>query len=132
MMSADTQTDLAIHFKPARGGEEAERGWTQRVGRWENDTTVIDSLGIRGVGRAGEGKVPFKEIGLERRSMEAWVWVGGELGGFFEDAFDGRGFGVESWERHSYIGVGSEKRHDRVQVLVGCHIEDFSHGYLIN
>lgn len=61
---------------------------------------MVDSLGIRGVRGAGEGKVPFEEIGFERRSVQAWVWVSRELGGFFEDTFDGGGFGVESWERH--------------------------------
>lgn len=101
MMSTDTQTNLAIDLKSARGSEEAERGRAQRVGGWENDAAMIYSLGIRGMRGAGEGEMPFKEIRLERRSVKAWVWVGGELRGFFEDAFDGGGFGVESWERHN-------------------------------
>lgn len=100
MMSTDTQTNLAIDLEPARGGEKAKRGRAQRVGRRENNAPMVDSLGIRGVRRPGEGKVPFKEIGLERRGVKAWVWIGGELGGFFEDAFDGGGFGVECGERH--------------------------------
>lgn len=101
MMSADTQTNLAIDLKSARGSEEAEGGWAQRVGWWQNDAAMVDSLGIWGVRGAGEGKVPFKEIGVERRSLKAWVWVGGEFRSFFEDTFDGGGFSVESWERHN-------------------------------
>lgn len=37
--------------------------------------------------------------------MQAWVWVSRELGCFFEDAFDGGGFGVESWERHDLWAI---------------------------
>lgn len=111
MMSTDAQTYLAIDLKSTRGGEKAERGRAQRVGGGENDAAMIYSLGIRGMRGAGEGKMPFKEIRLERRSVKAWVWVGGELRGFFQDSFDGGGFGVESWERHLYgTGLGEEYR----------------------
>lgn len=111
-MSADAQTNLAIDLKPTRGSEETERGWAQRVGGWEDDAAMVDSLGVGSVRGTGEGKVPLKEIRLERRSVEAWVRVGGELGGLLEDALDGGGFGIESWKRHNYqlTGVRRERR----------------------
>ena len=50
--------------------------------------------------RALECEVPLKEVGFERSGVEGWVGVSLQLGGFFEDAFYGGGFGVECWERH--------------------------------
>ena len=44
--------------------------------------------------------MPFEEIGFERASVEGRVRVGTEFMGFFQDPFDGRGFGIERWESH--------------------------------
>ena len=49
-------------------------------------------VGARAVGGgrgAAEGEVPFVEVGVEGCGVEGGIGVGGELGGFFEDAFDG-------------------------------------------
>ena len=60
-------------------------------------------VGARAVGGGGgpaEGEVPFEEVGVEGGGMEGGVGVGGEFAGFFEDAFDGGGLGVEGREGH--------------------------------
>ena len=59
------------------------------------------AVGCRG--RAAEGEVPFEEILLEGCGVEGWIRVGGQFGGFFEDALDGGRFGVESWEGHRVV-----------------------------
>ena len=50
--------------------------------------------------------MPFEEILLERRGVKGWIRVGGQFGGFFEDAFDGGGFGVENREGHGVVQEG--------------------------
>lgn len=50
--------------------------------------------------------MPFEEILLEGCGVEGWIRMGGQLGGFFEDALDGGGFGVESWEGHEVVKGG--------------------------
>lgn len=61
---------------------------------------MVGAGAVGGGGGAAQGEVPFEEVGVEGGGVEGGVWVGGELGGFFEDAFDGGGFGVEGWEGH--------------------------------
>ena len=45
--------------------------------------------------------MPLKEIGLQGGGVQGGIWILAEFVGFFEDALDGRGFGVEGWERHN-------------------------------
>lgn len=66
---------------------------------------MVDAAGVGGGRRPGEGEVPFEEVRIERRRVEGRIRVGGELGRFFEDAFDGGRFGVECWEGHG-VGMG--------------------------
>ena len=77
MVSADAQTDLSIDLEAAGRREEAKRGRAERVGRREYDAAVVDALAIRGGWGAGEGEVPFEEVGFEGSGMKGWVWVGG-------------------------------------------------------
>ena len=49
----------------------------------------------RGRGRAADGEVPFEQVCFEGRSVVVWRGRVCELGGFFEDAFDGGIFGGE-------------------------------------
>lgn len=100
MVPADAQADFAVDFKPAGGGQEAEGGRAERVGWWEGDAAVVDALRVRSGGRAGEGEVPFEEVGFEGGGVQGGVRVGGEFGGFFKDAFDSWRFGVEFREGH--------------------------------
>lgn len=72
---------------------------------------MVGARAVGGRGRAAQGEMPFEEVLLEGRGVEGWIRVGGQFGGFFEDALDGRGFGVESWEGHGVVHgrlVGSE------------------------
>ena len=78
------------------------------VGGGEDDAAVVGASGVGGGGGAAEGEVPFEEVGVEGCGVEGGVRVGREFGGFFEDAFDGGGFGVEGWEGHG-CGGGSEE-----------------------
>ena len=82
MMSANTQTNLAIDFKSARRGKKAERWRSQRIGWWEYHTAVICTFAIYSGGRATEGKVPFEEVGFKRSGMESRIWMGAEFVGF--------------------------------------------------
>jgi hypothetical protein len=64
-MAADTQTDLAIDFKAAGRGEEAERWRTERVGRGEDYSAVVEAAGVgRRRGGAADCEVPFEEVVL--------------------------------------------------------------------
>lgn len=47
----------------------------------------------RGSRCAADGEVPFEEVCFERRGVVVWRGRVCELGGFFEDAFDGGVFG---------------------------------------
>ena len=58
---------------------------------------MVGAGAVRGGGGPAEGEVPFEQVGFERGGVEGGVRVGLELAGFFEDAFDGGGFGVEGW-----------------------------------
>ena len=107
MVSRYAKTDFAIYFETARGGQEAEGGGAVGVGRGEDDAAVVGAVGVGGGGGAAQGEMPFEEVGVEGGGVEGGVGVGGEFGGFFEDAFDGGGFGVEGWEGHG-CGGGSE------------------------
>ena len=100
MVPGYAKADLAIDFEAAGGGEEAEGGGAERVGGGEDDAAVVGAGAVGGGGGAEEGEVPFEEVGVEGGGVEGRVWVGGEFAGFFEDAFDGGGFGVEGWEGH--------------------------------
>lgn len=47
---------------------------------------TVEGRGCRGT---AEGEVPFEEVGFERCCVVVGGGLLGELGGFFEDAFDG-------------------------------------------
>lgn len=62
---------------------------------------MVYAIAIWGRGRASYGEMPFEKVRLKRGGMQRWVWMSGELGGFFEYTFDGGGLGVECWKGHS-------------------------------
>ncbi len=71
---------------------------------------MVNAALVGGGGRAGEGEVPFEEVGVEGGGVEGWVRVLAEFMGFFEDALDGGGFGVEGRERHFCLFEGRRRR----------------------
>jgi hypothetical protein len=85
MMSRDTQTDLAVGFEAARGGQEAEGGWSQGICWREYDAAVVDSAGEgRRLRSTADCEVPFEEILFQGSGIEVWSGVCGYLGGFFD------------------------------------------------
>jgi hypothetical protein len=50
--------------------------------------------------RASYCEVPFEKVRFERGGVQGWVRMGRKLGGFFEDALNGGGLGIESGEGH--------------------------------
>lgn len=100
MVPADGQADLPVDLEAATGGQEAEGRRAQGVRGREDDAAVVDAMCIGGGRGALEREVPFKKVGFQGGGMQGRVRVGLKLAGFFEDALDGRGFGVEGWERH--------------------------------
>lgn len=99
-MAADRQADLAVDLEAAAGGQEAEGRRAQRVRGREDDAAVVDAVRVGRRRGPLEREVPFEEVGFQGGGVEGWVRVGLKLAGFFEDALDGRGFGVEGGERH--------------------------------
>lgn len=93
MMSRDTQTYFSVDFEAAAGREEAEGGRFERVGGREDDAAVVEAAGEGGRGwRAPDCEVPFEEVGFEGCGVVVWAGLGGEFGGFAQDAFEGGGF----------------------------------------
>lgn len=84
MVPTDRQADLAVGLEAAGGGQEAERGRAERVGRREQDPAVVDPRAVGGGGRAGECEVPFEEVGWEGGGVQGRGRVGGEFVGFFD------------------------------------------------
>jgi len=96
MMPTYTQTNLPVDFKPAGRCEEAEGRRFERIGWREDYAAVVEAVFEGGWGGcAADGEVPFEEVCFEGRGVVVWGRGGGEFGGFFEDAFDGGGFGGE-------------------------------------
>ncbi len=83
---------------------------------------MVGACAVGGGGGTAQGEVPFEEVGVEGGGVEGGVWVGGELGGFFEDAFDGGGFGVEGWEGHGGDGGSGGNWVGRIGTILelGC------------
>ena len=100
MVSTDAQTDLAVNFESARGREEAEGWWAQRVGRRQYDAAMVCAITVGCGWRTLESEMPFEEIGFERSGVQGWVWMAREFGCFFENALYGGGFGVKGWQSH--------------------------------
>lgn len=59
---------------------------------------MVDSVLERGgCGWPANREVPFEEVGFQGSGGEVCARLGGELGSFFEDSFDGGGFGGHGW-----------------------------------
>lgn len=85
MVTRYTQTYLAVRFEAARGGQEAEGGWSKGICWREYYAAVVDSPSEgRRFRSAADCKVPFKEILFQGRGVEIWSGVCGYLGGFFD------------------------------------------------
>ena len=92
MVPRDAEADLAVDLEATAGGQEAEAGRAVRVRGRQDDAPVVEAVGVGGGGRAGDGEVPFEEVGIERGGVQGGVRVGGQLTGLLQDAFDGGRF----------------------------------------
>lgn len=83
MMTAYTQTDLAVGLEAAVRGGEAEVGRRERVVGREDDAAVVETVSVGRVGGSAEGEVPFEEVGFERPGGVVCGRGVAKLGGFF-------------------------------------------------
>lgn len=70
MMTADAETDLAVHLEAATGGEEAEGRRAEGISGREDNAAMVDPLGVYGGGWPAEGEVPGEEVCFCRESVE--------------------------------------------------------------
>lgn len=83
MMSADAETDLPIDFEPSTRCQESEAWGSERVGRREDDSAVVDAGGEGGVGGTADGEVPVEQVCIGSwGSLIVWRWGVGEFGCF--------------------------------------------------
>ena len=101
MVTTYAQTYLAVDFKAAGRGEEAEHRRAERVGWREDYATMVGTLAIGCGGRALEGEMPFEEIRFQGSGVQGGIWVSSKLLGFLEDAFYGWRLGIECRGGHS-------------------------------
>jgi hypothetical protein len=65
MVARYAQTDLAVDFEAAGGGEEAEGGRSEGILGRQDDATVVDAAVVcRGRGRPAYCEVPLEQVGL--------------------------------------------------------------------
>jgi hypothetical protein len=63
MVARYAQADFAVDFEAARGRDEAEGWWAERICGRQDDAAVVDAAGVGG-GRGGTSycEVPFEEV----------------------------------------------------------------------
>lgn len=59
-MATDAETDLPVGLETATWSHEAKAGRAKRVGRRQDDATMIYSITVDGTGRPFEGEVPLE------------------------------------------------------------------------
>ena len=106
-MAAYAETDLPVDFESTGRGEES-KGWrSQWVCGGENDAAMVNTSTVGRGRRTGYGEVPLEQVRLEGSGVQGGVGVGGQLGCFLEDAFDGGRFGIEAGECHLSLFTNS-------------------------
>lgn len=68
MVTTDAETDLTIGFESTARCHEAEARRAKRICGGQDYAAMVNALAVDGVRRATEGKMPFKQIRLQRLS----------------------------------------------------------------